>query len=831
MTPARNRILYVLGLGVCLGAFARSVAAQISSEPKEDVKAREEYFWSQRSYPSTDRPYAQMEQARAAVSAQRSRLFSLTAGVPGGWRSLGPNGVFGADNGFAASASMLDIGRVTAVAPSTAGSLFIATASGGVWRSAVGGYWTPLTDDQCNLTIGALTIDPADPNVLFAGTGEYNVNSWGCGILRSIDGGTSWSNLGATAFRVTSGGVPHGSASFGKIVVSRPPGGSVSNTVLIAASNVAVYRSTDGGSTWGVALSGATASVVAHPTQAGIVFAGNSDNFTSSSRGLYKSIDNGATWTLLPALPGVITSDLDRIELATTAAAPNLVYAAAGNRSGAFVGLFVWDDATGTWTRPGASGLNSGAYRDDIGKQSWYDLAIAVDPRNASRVYLAGVRAFSSDDGGATFRPMGGEVHVDWHSITIDPRNPDILYAGTDGGVFVSTDNGTNWVSRNAGLTVTQYYPGISTTPNGSQVMGGSQDNGTHVFTGSMFWNGFLGGDGGYTAINYSNPNIIYGESQWDPNGGGAFIIRYDGSTASGSSSKRTTGIQSTDRAAFLPPYVMDPVTPTTLYFGTHLLYRTLDEGILWTAISGDLTKGSGYITTIAVSKIDPRTIYVGTSDGMVNVTRDGGTTFTPSTTGLPNRYVTRIAADPSDGTHALLTVSGFATGHVFETKNAGATWTDISSGVVDAPANAVVFVPGVGIMVGTDVGVFQAASPGASFVAGPPGIPNVIVQDLIYAPGAKLLLAGTYGRGMFAYTVGGEAAVLRGDVNGDGKVDAFDALLIQQALIGSLPASTVVYPRGDADCNFAIQSADVVYVLRTAVGLASPGVCVNTVK
>jgi hypothetical protein len=133
--------------------------------------------------------------------------------------------------------------------------------------------------------------------------------------------------------------------------------------------------------------------------------------------------------------------------------------------------------------------------------------------------------------------------------------------------------------------------------------------------------------------------------------------------------------------------------------------------------------------------------------------------------------------------------------------------------------------------MVGTDVGVFQAPSPGASWIAGPAGIPNVIVYDLIYAPDAKLLIAGTYGRGMFAYTVGGETPVLRGDVNADGKVDAFDALLIQQSLVGTLPASTPIYPRGDADCNMAIQTADVVYVLRAAVGLTSPGVCVNTVQ
>jgi hypothetical protein len=353
--------------------------------------------------------------------------------------------------------------------------------------------------------------------------------------------------------------------------------------------------------------------------------------------------------------------------------------------------------------------------------------------------------------------------------------------------------------------------------------MGGTQDNGTLLYTGSMVWNGFSDGDGGFTAINYNNPSIVYTEYPWD----GADILRFDGTTRS----PRNNGINSGDRALFIPPLVMDPVTPTTLYFGTHLLYRTTNEGMQWIAISSDLTKGSGAITTIAVSKFDHNTIYVGATDGTVSVTRDGGATFNTVTTGLPNRWVTNIAVDPSDATHALLTVSGFATGHVFETRSAGALWTDISGTLVDAPANAIAFVPGVGIMVGTDVGVFQAPSPGASWINGPAGIPNVIVQDLIYVPGASMVVAGTYGRGMFAYTVGGDVPVLRGDVDGSGSVDAFDALLIQQSLVGTTPQSTVIYPRGDADCNFTIQSADVVYVLRTAVGLASPGVCVNTVK
>jgi hypothetical protein len=831
MTEARNRILFGVCLGICLEAYGHSTAAQTTREPKEDVKAREEYFWFQRSYPSTERPYAQMERARMAVSAQRQGLFALLAGgVPGGWRSLGPNGVWVSDNGFYSSGPMLDIGRVAAIAPSPTGSLFIGTASGGVWQSSNGGYWTPLTDGQCNLTIGALSIDAADANVLYAATGEYNVDSWGCGILRSTDGGVSWTQLGATSFKVSAGGIPRGSASFGKIIVSRPTGGSVANTVLIGSTNVGVFRSPDGGSTWSYVLVGATASVVAQPTQPGTLFAGNSDRATASRRGVYRSVDNGATWTILPALPGVTVGSIERIELAVTPAAPNLVYAALGGFDRKLLGLFVWDNAAGTWTQLAASGVYNGAARGDFGAQSDYDLAIAVDPRDAARVYLAGVRGFRSTDGGATFSPMGMEIHGDWHSIVIDPRNPDILYAGTDGGVFVSTDVGNSWVSRNAGLTVTQYYPGISAAPNGSVIMGGSQDNGTHVYTGSMYWNGFLDGDGGYTAINYDNPSIVYGEFPWNPIVNGADIIRFDGTTFS----PRNTGIDGGDRAVFIPPFVMDPVTSTTLYFGTHRLYKTTNEGTLWTPISSDLTKGSGVITTIAVSKSDPRTIYVGASDANVSVTRDGGATFTTITTGLPNRYVTGIAVDPSDATHALLTVSGFATGHVFETTSAGASWTDISANLAtfaDAPANAVAFVPGIGIMVGTDVGVFQAPSPGASWISGPAGIPNVIVYDLIYVPNAKLLIAGTYGRGMFAYTVGGDTPVLRGDVNGDGTLDAFDALLIQEALVGTLPPATVIYPRGDADCNQAIQTADVVYVLRTAVGLGSPGVCVGTVK
>jgi hypothetical protein len=258
----------------------------------------------------------------------------------------------------------------------------------------------------------------------------------------------------------------------------------------------------------------------------------------------------------------------------------------------------------------------------------------------------------------------------------------------------------------------------------------------------------------------------------------------------------------------------------------------TTNEGVSWTALGGDLTTGTGTITSISVSPADTMTIYVGTSDGRALVSRDGGVTFTAAT-GLPVRSVTRVMAHPTDPLRALVTVSGFGTPHVFETSDAFATNVrDRSGNLIDAPANVAIYMPSVNTMVvGTDAGVFQSTDGGASWTVGPSGMPNVIVYDLVFQPAAGLLVAGTYGRGMFAYDVGTQTATLRGDVNGDGKIDAADALLIQQALVGALPSSTVIYPRGDANCNGGIDSADLVLVLRAAVGLPTTSACVGTTK
>ncbi len=799
---------------VVLAAAIAPVELRSQVTEREDVHGRDEWFWDQRTYPFSERPYAQMSMLRQSLSLRMSMMTSSFHAPPlgGAWRPIGPNGLW---------VNLIESGRIAAIVPpaTPGGPMYAGTASGGVWRSGdEGNTWTPISDGECGLTTGAMTLDPSNPSIVYAATGEGNGGLFGCGVLRSTDGGGTWST-GSSGLRSTGGGA----ATFTSLVVDR-----TSTNVLLGTTNfgnAGVVRSTNGGSTWSTVLAlGPATSLVAHPTQAGTYYVGNRVTTPASSRGVYKSTNAGQAWTQLPPFPATDVNAIGRVELAMSKASPDVLWALVGDRvTGGMLGLFRWDEATSAWTRLDATGVSN------FGTQQSYDLVIAVDPRDARRIYIAGVRAFRSTDGGASFAPMAREVHVDWHVIVFDRTDPDIIWAGTDGGVYRSTDGGSSWVSRSAGLSVTQFYPGVSVHPRLTRVTGGTQDNGTQVYSGTLFWDVFSGGDGGYTAINHRDPTIQWGETQWSLSSNTVGnIYRRDAAGLQ----RRSSGIITTDRAQFIPPLVMDPVNPAKLYFGTFRLYRTVNDGIAWTPISADLSGGSANITSIAIAPSDTNTIYVGTGDGRALISRDAGATFTAAT-GLPNRFVTRVVIHPTDPLRAIVTVSGFGVPHVYETTDGFVTAVrNISGNLVDAPTNVAVYIPSMNVIaVGTDVGIFQSADDGTSWTLGPTGMPNVIIQDLVYQSSTGLLVAATYGRGMFAYTVGTQAAVLRGDANGDGRIDAFDALLIQQTLVASASPSTGVFPGGDANCNGTIDSGDLVLVLRTAVGLPTAGACVGAVR
>ena len=808
---------------LCL-AFIALVALRVTThaqEPgslREDVEGRDDWFWALRSYPFGERPYAKMSLLHQNLLDYLHRTSALaTAGAAplgGAWRSIGPNGVW---------VTQIESGRIAAIVPAVTpgGPMYLGTASGGVWRSTNNGIsWAPLSDAECVLTTGAMARDPSNASIVYAATGEGNGSLTGCGVLRSSDGGNTWTTS-TQGLRSTAGG----SGTFTSLVID-PASAGTANSVLIGTmnfGNAGVVRSINAGATWSVVLNtGPGNSLVAHPTHAGVYYVSDRVTTPATSRGVYRSVDVGATWTPLPTLPVTDINAIGRIELAVNAKEPTSLWALVGDRtSGGMLGLFKYDETSNAWTQLAASGVTTA-----FGTQQSYDLVLAIDPRDTKRIFIAGVSAFQSTDGGATFTPFARTVHSDWHVIVFDRNNPDIMWAGTDGGVYLSTDGGGSWVSRSAGLSITQFYPGVSVHPQGTRIAGGSQDNGTHVFSGSLFWDAFLGADGGYTAINYHDPSIQWGETQWSVTTGTVGNLFRRDITGS---FRRNTGIDLTDRAQFIPPLVMDPVNPSKLYFGTFRLYRTVNEGLQWTPITGDLSAGTGTITSIGISPVDTNTIYIGTNDGRALVSRDGGATVVVAT-GLPARSVTRVVPHPTDPLRALITVSGFGTGHVFETTDAFATPVkNISGNLIDAPTNVALYIPSAGAtLVGTDVGVFQTAD-NITWTPGPTGLPNVIIQDLVYQPAINLLVAGTYGRGMFAYDVGTSTAVLRGDANGDGKIDAFDALLIQQTLVGSAPAGTAVYPRGDANCNGSIDAADLVLVLRAAVGLPTGTACVGS--
>ena len=749
---------------------------------------------------------------------------SVPVAAPGRWTSIGPYGIYG-DNGFFGSLPQLDAGRVPTLAfhPTDRNILYIGTSAGGVWKSTnEGASWVPLTDGQCSLVIGAIAVDPVNPNILYVGTGEPSEATAGCGVLRSTDGGTTWSTFGQDVF-VTN---PSTSVVFYSIVVDQATAGSTTSTVLVAATNRGVFRSANSGQTWTLTTPALTFSdVVQHPTQPAVVYAARYGvSGSATPPGLWRSSDKGVNWTTVTTFT---TDSSVRIEMAVSPARPGSVWLLSGRPDRRFGALYRWDDATNTRTSLDAAGVNASpvvANRNNFGGQSEYNLMIAVDPADANVIYVGGVRAFRSVNGGQTFSEIAPAIHCDWHAILVDPNDSRRILTGSDGGVFMSRDGAASFDALNSGLATTLHYAGLSlhpTDPTG--VLTGMQDNGTVIArNGITAWNGINGGDGAYTATNPSDPNILYVSSQ---NGA---MVRIDLST--NSARGITSGIDGNERRAFIAPFVIDPQRPNRLYFGATRVYRTITEGSSWTPISPDLTRGTGTIIALAVAPSDTNMIFAGTSDGNIRFTRDHGINWqAPSTSALPVRSVQDFAIDPADPNRVVVTFGSSGTSHVFLSKDGGQTWADINGSLPDVTTQAAAWGPGGRLFIGNMLGVYETTNEGATWTRHD-GLPFIRITDLVYNARTNRLVAATYGRGIWSYTFGSATAVLRGDVNVDGQVNAADALLIQQALVGAQVSATAqLFPNADANCDGKMEVLDALLVLRHAVGNAPAGSCVGT--
>ncbi len=661
---------------------------------------------------------------------------------------------------------------------------YVAVASGGVWKTENAGVtWAPIFDSQASYSIGSITLDPNDPNTIWVGTGENNAQrsvSYGDGVYKSEDGGRTWRNMGLKE-----------SEHIGRIVIDPRD----SKVIYVAAQGPlfseggerGLYKSTDGGETWSKILSGArwagVTDVDLDTRNPDIILAATWQRHRhffgylagGPESGLHRSTDGGKTWKAASTVP----SGEGRIGLARSASEPNVVYAVAEatqNRGGTFRS----DDGGASWRRQG-SYSNVGLYYQEI----------FVDPKNADRVYSMDVRVQVSNDAGRTFAALGeAGKHVDNHALWADPDDPDHLLIGSDGGLYETFDAGRTYRFMENLPLAQMYKIDVSTDAPFAIVCGGTQDN--YSFCGptrnnsengiqNSNWFVTNGGDGFQSRIDPVDTHIIYAESQ---NGG---LVRFDRRTGESVRIVPEPAVgEDAARWNWDSPVMISPHQRTRLYFGSQRLYRSDDRGDSWTAISPDLTRNIsrptlkfqgrlwsvdavsrntstafyGNLSAVAESPKVEGLIYVGTDDGLIQVTEDGGKNWRKIErfAGIPDTsYVSYITVSAHEADVAYASIVNYQRGdfkpYVLRTADRGRTWSMISTGL---PARGSVHVvqedpkqKGL-LFVGTEFGLYVSGDDGTRWSQMRGGLPPIPVRDIAFQKQMDDMVLATFGRGIY---------------------------------------------------------------------------------
>jgi photosystem II stability/assembly factor-like uncharacterized protein len=686
-------------------------------------------------------------------------------------------------------------GRVSALAARNDGgktTIYVGAASGGVWKSIDGGTtFKPVFDKNPVQSIGAIAIDPQNPKNVWVGTGESwtrNSVSVGDGVYKSTDGGETWTNVGLReSERITRVVVD---PTNGDVVYACAPGKLWSDS-----PDRGLYKTTDAGKDWTLVLAGKNLStgcsgLAMDPKDPSVLFAGMWDfrrkgwTFRSggdspdapSGSGLFKTADGGKTWTELTAATakGIPEGPWGRVEVAIAPSAPQVVYALIESKDSA---LYRSSDGGETWEE-----------RDKSQMMVWrpfYFARLVVDPTNADRLFKPDGNLIVSDDGGKSFAGSGGEAHGDWHDIWIDPDNPKHVLGADDGGFWISWDGGNRWWKGN-NLPISQFYHVSVDDKDPYDVYGGLQDNACFYGPsahpggiGNAQWQNLCGGDGFYMLVDPTDPEAVYVETQ------GGYIQRVDRRTGAARDIQPKAGYREKLRFNWNTPMHLSPTQKGTLYIGAQFLFRSRDRGDTWERISPDLTTNdpekqkqeeSGGVTvdnseaemhttifTISESPKDAQAIWAGTDDGNLQLTRDGGKTWTNlvgNVPGLPkDSWVSWVEASRFDAATAYAAFDrhsfGDMTPFAYRTTDFGQTWTRIVSpeqgvrGWVHVVKEDVVK-PQL-LFVGTEFGLWISVDGGASWAEFKGGdFPSVAVREVQVHPRDQDLVIATHGRGIW---------------------------------------------------------------------------------
>lgn len=644
------------------------------------------------------------------------------------WQSLGPWTV---PNGQTYGSSRVNIsGRVSSIAvhPTNPARLLCGAANGGVWESFDrGASWAPRTDYATTLAVGALAYDRSNPNNVYCGLGEGNWWSWlGNGILRSTDGGSTWSPL-CTA--------PFVGQGFYDLQVS-----PVDGQRLVAATNGGLYVSTNGGVAWTQRRNRATWSVA---IASGPV--ATAEMLAACSDGVFRSADGGVTWAAV-AITGA-PAGFDRLAVAIAASNPAVAYAWGAKGSVAYL----FRRAGGAWAAlPLPPGVSTG--------QAWYDWFLAAAPDRDNQVFVGAIDCYRADLSGVTWAwtalsnkgAVGDSIHPDQHAIAFEPGNPNTIYVGCDGGLYRSPNRGINWQHCNNGLVITEMEYLAQDYGSSRQLMGGTQDNGTELWSGSSTWTHVADGDGGDCGINRSNPLIrfhtYYGMSPERSTTGGGF----------GSWTGITPPVPAGENSAFYPPFECSASGGDTIGIGGDAVYVSRNNGSNWTRLA---FPAAGRSSAMHIANIDA--VYVGTSDGRVFRASWSGASWgalAALATPRASATVSDIKVDRNNAARLWVTYSTVGGGRIFRSDDSGAHWTDRSAGLPALPLTTVEIdnANANRVWVAADLGVYQSLDGGASWGNFSASLPNCFIGNLLFHPHARVLRAATRNRGVWEIPVDG---------------------------------------------------------------------------